>query len=135
MQEFTVTSKNFVGSIIFAYDETGFISKLEFKGELEEQHKMHVLKNIPWRVEHLGHYKTKTSYVAETTEITFVRFWDEYGNKKDKETAQKEWNKLTQAEQLKAIANIPRFKFDCHSRNVQLVYPCRYLSKKRFNDE
>jgi hypothetical protein len=73
--------------------------------------------------------------LEEVTEITFDRFWEEYGYKKGKVRAQAEWNKLPFDEHVMAIAKIKPYKFACQTHNHEMIYPERYLKHKRYTDE
>jgi hypothetical protein len=135
MREFAVTSKKFTGCITFGYDENGQLVKFLFDAIMDDAYVDFVRRNIPWTVDAVARYKSKTSTVTEITDISFERFWRDYDYKKGKDAAIKEWNKLKQGEQVKAIVRIPAYKFDINARNVAPVYPERYLKHKRFNDE
>lgn len=65
----------------------------------------------------------------------FDLFWESYGYKRDKKTAQMRWSKLKDAERKAAIAAIPDYKRDCQEHNRDMRYPSVYLNKRTWEDE
>ena len=65
----------------------------------------------------------------------FDLFWESYGYKRDKKTAQMRWSKLKDAERKAALAAIPDYKRDCQEHNRDMRYPSVYLNKRTWEDE
>lgn len=125
------------GFIKAGFDEHGALVKFENSAILTEQQWLHLYNpdNFPLIEQKFTALAGKRGKIEEVSELTFDRFWEEYGCKKGKIQAQKEWNKLSDDEKAKAIGRIKAFKFDCKAHNREQVYPERYLKHRRFDDE
>jgi len=65
----------------------------------------------------------------------FKAFWDAYGLKKDRLSAEAVWNRLSAADRRAAIAGIPAYRADCQRRGVAMKYAQGYLSHRRWEDQ
>lgn len=82
----------------------------------------------------IQNHQLTTSVISSNAGVSFETFWQAYGNKKSKPTAEKAWNKLTPEQQHSALDAIPAFKAsipDWHS----LPYPASYLNQHRWEDD
>jgi len=67
--------------------------------------------------------------------ISFVCFWDLYGNKKgDRAACEKKWGKLKDQEREKIMQTLPTFLKQIKDKQFQPL-PATYLNQKRWNDE
>ena len=91
-------------------------------------HKPYIWKPLTeWR-------KFKNVVITEIIlEINFEDFWNKYNFKRDRVNAEKEWNKLNEEERSKAYNYISRYKSNLGT--TAMVYACRYLKYKRWDDQ
>jgi uncharacterized protein YdaU (DUF1376 family) len=76
--------------------------------------------------------KEKADFKARSDE-RFILFWKEYGKYAGKQQSKTNWGKLTEAEQLAAIAYIPTYKLKQPDKTFRKD-PERYMSKKLWLD-
>lgn len=64
-------------------------------------------------------------------DLSFDRFWKEYGNKVGKKTmTENAWKKLSQADKMAALLFIPKLRTRKKLDGTQMPYPSTYLSQK-----
>lgn len=68
-------------------------------------------------------------------DISFDRFYDIYGVKKNRKRALAAWNKTSIEKRTLAILGIPKFKAAYLAKNWKLPLPEKYLSDERYTDE
>ncbi|MFK5950171.1 MAG: hypothetical protein QM500_15510 [Methylococcales bacterium] len=134
MKEFIFTSNQFIGYMKFGYDSEGVLAKFENNAILETQHQVYLSKNFPFAQSDLLKIVGKGK-LEDCTDLTFDRFWKEYGYKKDRDQAEKHWRKMSDEEKAKAISSIKRYKHDCRMHNRDIIYAVRYLKNRRYMDE
>lgn len=134
MREYIFTSRQFTGFMKFGYDAEGVLVKFENNAILDTQQLGYLSNNFPFDKQELPKIAGKGK-LEECTDLTFEKFWKEYGCKKDKVQAEKYWRKMPDDEKAKAISAIKRFKHDCKMHNREMVYPIRYLRNMRYMDE
>ena len=134
MREFIYTSRHFVGYMKFGYDAEGVLIKFENNAVLSTQQLLFLSRAFPFAQSDLVKITSKGK-LEECTDLTFERFWLEYGYKKDKDQAEKYWRKMPDDEKAKAISAIKRYKHDCKMHNRDIIYAVRYLRNMRYMDE
>lgn len=78
--------------------------------------------------------KNKQRPEGNSKPAKFDDFWQTYGNKKSKPTAEKAWDKLTPEQQHSALDAIPAFKASLPDWHA-LPYPASYLNQHRWEDD
>lgn len=68
-------------------------------------------------------------------EITFKEFWDAYGLKKDKMSAEGAWKRLSAKDRRAAFAGITPYREECQRSGVRMMYAQGYLNHRRWEDE
>lgn len=64
-------------------------------------------------------------------DLSFDRFWKEYGNKVGKKTmTENAWKKLSQADKMAALLFIPKLRTRKKLDGTQMPYPSTYLNQK-----
>jgi hypothetical protein len=134
MKEYLFTSQTFAGYLKFVYDSEGVLVKFENNATLNDTQLFYLSKNFPFAESDLAVVLDKGK-IQEVTDLTFERFWNEYGLKKDRIQAEDYWRKMPENEKAKAISGIKRYRFDCKANNRQMIYAVRYLRNKRYMDE
>lgn len=128
------TSNTFQGFLKFGYDAEGVLVKFENNAMLDDIQLRYLSVNFPFAQDELP-VKLNKGKIVECTDLSFERFWEEYGYKVDKIQAEKYYKKMPDNEKAKAIGAIKRYKFDCKKANRDMVYPIRYLRNMRYMDE
>ena len=134
MREFIYTSRHFVGFMKFAYDAEGVLVKFENNAVLSTEQLVYLSSAFPFAQADLLKITSKGK-LEDCTDLTFDRFWNEYGCKKDRVSAEKHWRKMPDDEKAKAIAAIKRYQYDCKNHNRDMIYAVRYLKNMRYMDE
>jgi hypothetical protein len=133
MQEYIFTSKVFTGHLKFGYRE-GILVHFENNGELNAIQIKYLSENFPVYIDQLERIKGESGKIEDVTDLSFEKFWEDYGYKVDKKQAEEFWKKMSKADRLHAISAIPRYKTQCRMKNRDLIYPIRYLRNRRYED-
>ena len=113
----------------------GKVVKLEGEPDFTDKFWVWFLKGKFDLEENISKVDSKSIKVERMT-VTFEIFWKKYDYKKDKQNAEKQWNKLKEEEQLAAYKGIDKYKRTCGGfGQPALVYPERYLKNRRWEDE
>lgn len=71
-------------------------------------------------------------------DISFERFYNAYafhgGEKRNRIRANKEWDKLTEADKAGAINYVKKYAVSCKNRGTGMKHPDTYLSNRTWND-
>lgn len=134
MKEYMFTSATFEGYLKFGYDSEGVLVKFENSALLDTIQLVYLSKNFPFSESELPE-KLNKGKIVECTDLSFERFWEEYGYKKDKISAEAHWRKMPDDEKAKAISAIKRYKYDCKKYNRDMIYAVRYFKNMRYMDE
>ncbi len=68
--------------------------------------------------------------------LSFADFWNTYAYKVgNKGKAEKLWHGLSDADRTKCFNSIARYKQHLANNNIDTLYPERYLSQRRFDNE
>ncbi len=65
----------------------------------------------------------------------FDKFWNMYGLKRDRVSAERAWRKLSKSDRRAAISGIQRYRDDCEARGISRMYAQGYLNHRRWEDE
>lgn len=140
MKQFVVTSTHFQGELLFKFDLNGRLIGFEVQAMLSEEQYGWFFANLPKsQAVLLGDWKrkSKTIKVAEVPlDLSFEAFYKKYAYKVgDKKKAQTLWAKLSDAEKALAITKIDSYNRYTERTQIAKVYPERYLSQRRFENE
>ena len=73
--------------------------------------------------------------VSKGKTIDFKAFWDAYGKKRDRQAAERVWQRLSARDRRAAVAGIPAYREACLRDGVAMMYGQGYLSHRRWEDE
>lgn len=95
------------------------------------------LARVPVRTEIIPELCGKTFFAdPEPSEITFAAFWEDYGNKQNKDRAYKFWMQLNEEDKIAALRAIPRYNRYLNMKpNIEKKYPDTWLKNRCWNDE
>jgi hypothetical protein len=137
--EYLLTSTQFEGSLSLKYDDKGWLNEFKLEAVLTDVQLKYFYDNLPRREELLStsYATSKTlSIVKVMKELTFESFWNAFNYKMGKLAAEKQWNKLNDADKLACMKSIKKYHGYLASKpGIEKVYPERYISKRRFEDE
>lgn len=138
MNKYIITSPRFAGEINVLYGVDNKLVFIDFmKCDLSDEQIDYFKTKLPVVytdrfMEAFG--QSKLTVIQEGFEVTFDDFWNRYNNKVNRLRAEKEWKKLSKADQVNAFA-----KYQMYERHLALnswkskAGPDRYL-KERFWD-
>lgn len=140
VNKYIVTSTEYEGEVVFGYHPVsellnGFYVKAEIT---EEQHSFFLSNLCQKEAEFLDKFRNSNLTVKKMpANLSFERFWSEYNYKVgNKKKAEDTWKKMTDADKVAALERIPAYKNWLSKKpNTDMVYPERYLSHRRFENE
>lgn len=138
MKKYTLTSPKFDGQILFGYNDSRVL--VYFNNETTMTFDQHawVLKKLPLGEDEIDPLSKKINGVlAEVPEdISFDRFWDDYGKKINLKRCKPLWAKLTEGEAMTAILRIPAYKAYLKRTNFRnTADPEKYLRDRYFETD
>lgn len=68
-------------------------------------------------------------------ELDFKMFWDAYGLKRDRIAAERAWKRLSAKDKAAALDGIERYRKDCRTRGISMMYAQGYINHRRWEDE
>jgi hypothetical protein len=137
----TVKRNGNEAALIVSYDADGMLQNIEVltPGLTSQQ--------IRWMVSVVEVNETEISCITAQypfvkvdeipMEVSFPIFWEVYGYKVGRLQAEREWNKLSRADQGRAIMQASRYHQWRKHKNPtpEALHPERYLKNRRFDDE
>jgi hypothetical protein len=136
MKKFALTG-SFTGVVYACYDENGVLCSLETsQAQLRSRQVEYIFRNAAIFFDELPQFlaTTKMKSVEVVEDVTFDMFYAAFGNKEGRKKAEAAWNKMSEAEQLKAYHYIPILKTKKQISGQALPYPASYLNQARWND-
>lgn len=137
-RKYILTSELFEGEIYFEFNLKGFLKVVkigEVKGMTKNVFEW-LWSNLPTDVDKIEEYQKKASNFKITevpTDLSFARFWKEYGNKVGKKTmTENAWKKLSREDKIKALLYIPKLQTKKKLDGTAMPYPSTYLNQKYF---
>ncbi len=124
MKKFIITSPKFNGEInvLYGLPEGEVPGKLQFidfmKCDLTEEQIRYFKERLPALYQEdltTAFGKSDLSIMESGYKVTFEMFWKRYPNKKNRQRAEKQWGKLSEADQVNAL-----FKFYLYERYCQM---------------
>lgn len=124
MKKFIITSPKFNGEInvLYGLPDGPMPGKLQFidfmKCDLNEEQIHYFKSKLPaFYTDKLAEAfgKSDLSIMESGYRVTFEQFWERYANKKNRLRAEKQWNKLSEADQVNAF-----FKFYLYDRYCKI---------------
>jgi hypothetical protein len=138
MSKYLIEFTRFNASAQVEYSE-GYLHSLVFdKGGLSEEHIKSFYLQVPWREIHVKEKWAKVQNVRVSDipeDLSFERFWEQYDHKLcKKERAKGIWNKMPDAERLKALNYIARYDQWLSAGTIAKRYADTYLNTKLWNN-
>lgn len=137
--KYILTSQEFSGEIFFKYNLKGYLSEVSFQDVKGLSRPVFdwIWNNLPTSVSKIEEYqkKAKNFKITEVpADLSFDRFWKEYGNKVGKKTmTENAWKKLSREDKVKALLYIPILRTKKTLDGTQMPYPSTYLNQRYFD--
>lgn len=135
-KKYIMTSEHFQGEVHFEYNLKGSLRGVQMVDIANMTGKifMWIWQNLPVSLTEMKDYiKNAGNFkIVEIPEdLSFERFWEEYGNKVGKKTmTQNAWKKMSQADKIACLLYIPKLRKIKASEGTQMPYPSTYLNQK-----
>lgn len=137
--KYLLTSTAWPGEIEIVYNDLQLlVSHDTSRADLSENQQLWFLKNLPrelCELQQLIDKSTSATLTEVKDEITFEKFWSRYDEKlrSSKKKALKVWNRLTEADQIKAYKFISKYEQSIPN-GVAKKYAETYLNVELWNN-
>lgn len=136
MNRYILTHAKMQGEVELGYASSGRLLLWHVRAELNQASYNKLLENIPTDEKHIDYYRKRGFNVKHLPpDLSFDVFWKLYDNKKSRLKAEKLWQKMTTAERMQAIEQIPAYNRFLTSKNMEKAFPDTWLRNKRWQDE
>ncbi|MES2238882.1 MAG: hypothetical protein V4497_01355 [Bacteroidota bacterium] len=110
------------------------------EGEISEAHSDWLFKKgkFPYLEEQIKEWQKKLKQLTiEVLEpdISFDALWNLYGNKVSRFDAQKAFNKLSQADQIKCFMAVPGYKKYVFKKGIGTAHLATFINRQYYNDD
>ncbi|MGV0854625.1 hypothetical protein ACTS95_08085 [Empedobacter brevis] len=135
-KKYIVTSDLFKGEVIYEYNLNGWL--ISFQNNAKDTVvgiAKFFYKNLPYTLDMMQEWleKAKSFKVEEVpADISFDRFWEEYGKHGTKSVAKKKYEKLKPIEQLSAFLHLPKERDKKKLDGTAMPYAETYINQKRW---
>lgn len=142
LRKFVYTSSHLVGEVTVGYDKVTDIlilfdlSKCEFS---DDQH-VAILRHFPFTLSELkilvGQDMDNRKLIEVVEIVTFQMFWDAYNYKtlSHKIKTERAWNKLSDADQIKAFQFILKYNKEIGKTGIAKMHAQTYLNSYLWNN-
>lgn len=137
MNKYLLTSKAFVGSVVFGYRD-GILTLFENDTEMTYEQIKWCAEHLPTHEEQLEELRRviKGSIQEVPPATDFDTFWQTYGKKINKKRCEPLWKKLTEADRALAIMSVRAYDgYLKRSNGRAKMDPENYLRKESFRNE
>ncbi len=137
MRQYSLTSTKFSGNIYFLYDDDGRIVNFHVDAIIDDAIYQWLCVKFPVKEDMLQPLVagSKTATLLQIpVEITFDMFWNAYGKKINRKRTEPLWDRLTDADKAKCLAQVKHYKAYLKRTGFRAaVDPDRYI-KDRYYD-
>ncbi len=144
MRKFSITSPSFSGEIFIEYNKFGVLhlidaSQTKFNEHWIQGFVVKVPKTIDAKATTLATFisTSRQTLIIVECYATFEAFWDKYDKKINKKRVEKLWNKLSEANKLRALNSI--VQYDKHLKYIETgrgkADPENYIRKEMYLNE
>ncbi|WP_291058990.1 MULTISPECIES: hypothetical protein [unclassified Empedobacter] len=135
-KKYIVTSDRFTGEVIYEYNLNGFL--VNFSVNISNTI-FGIVKffytHLPYNLDLMQMWldKAKDFKVEEVpADLSFDRFWEEYGKHGTKSVAKKKYEKLKPIEKLAALLHLPKERDKKKIDGTAMPYAETYINQKRW---
>lgn len=124
----------------FKYSLNGILKSFKILEDeiLSDEQLSWLKRHFPYKEATILQWKEKIiniEVLVGLPDLSFDAFWGLYNYKVGKANAQKQWNKLSEADKMNAIKSIKAYDGFIKRKQIAKVYPERYLKHRRFEDQ
>ncbi|MBV6442724.1 MAG: hypothetical protein EPGJADBJ_04446 [Saprospiraceae bacterium] len=139
MNKYVITFKGKSANvpITVAYGENGLLRSLDFGDQLlGEEAVRFCYARIPCTELELSELAYNCLIEPVPTDLSFNAFWEQYGNKQNKDRAYKFWTALPDADRIAALRAIRRYnQYLAQKPGIEKKYPDTWLKNRCWTDE
>jgi hypothetical protein len=134
MKKYVLTSPRFIGAVTFGFNEDNKLVFYFNESLMTAEQVTWLLGKMPHNDDQLNQLKTIIQGTIEEipADLSFDCFWDTYGQKINKKRCLPMYNKLSEANKLKAISNIKAYDAFCDRTGRYKADPENYLNKEYY---
>lgn len=131
---YIITSTKFTGELEVRFNTEGILNGFDVRALLEPGMLKYFIKNLPFEEVNIEVYKSPTVTIKPIPDdLSFEAFWKRYNYKVGhKKKAEQMWNRMTDAERMKALAWIHTYEQQLAFTKVAKMFPETYLFQKRY---
>lgn len=139
--QYILTSKKTALKIVFKYDFNGFLIGMEIEGVDDEKQLQYLFWNakfpFPYTEQLIDPVRKMGVFNIRQVEddLSFDRFWKDYGYKVSRKKAEKLWQKLSKAQKIKVFLHLPKYEAYLAYKHIEKAYPDTYLRNEKWDDE
>jgi len=136
---YTVTGTNTNIVWQFKYRLNGLLYQFKLiEGQLDEKQTnwLFIKGKFPYTEKQIQGWKAIKNFKIEVgkPDLSFDAFWESYNHKIKKSMSETAWKRLSQKDQMSAIAYIPTYDKYLHRKHVAKAAPSSYLNQKYWED-
>lgn len=135
-KKYIVKSELFTGEVVYEYNLNGFLINFSLNiSNTTTKVAMFFYSKIPYNLDLMQIWinNSKDLKVEEIpADVSFDRFWEEYGKHGTKSVAKKKYEKLKPLEQLAALLHLPHERDKKKKDGTAMPYAETYLNQKRW---
>lgn len=133
---YIVTSSEFTGSLTYTYNLKGYLTDFNINiNNTTVGVAQFFYQNLPFEVnliEQIKKMRPSIKVEEVPADLSFDRFWEEYGKHGTKSMAKKKYEKLKPIEQLAALLHLPRERDKKKIDGTAMPYAETYINQKRW---
>lgn len=135
MKKYVLTSPSFAGSVELGYDFNGHLVFYSYAAEMSEKQLQWFLPRLPKNEVELNGLKAvvKGELKEVPADLSFDAFWDKYDKKINRKRCEPIWKKLTDAQKMQALMNVPAYDSYLQRTGIGKAHPDNYLTREYFS--
>lgn len=141
MRKFVYSSTHLIGEVLLGYSENDLLVFFDLsKSQLTEAQHGSLIRNFPLTLSDLfalvAKDKENRKVIEVVDKVSFEMFWDLYDHKalSHKKKSIALWNKLSEAEQIKAYQHLNKYFYQIKLANTPKMYANTYLGSEIWNN-
>lgn len=136
-EKYILTAKSKNVAVELQYDLNGLLIEWKIIGDINKAQHQWLINRVPiYTADIAKSYKSQKFEIKKIpTDLSFERIWNEYGLKRKKQLALKKWQKMTEAQKVKALLHIPKYNNELKLSGTAKAHLLTYLNQEYYNDK
>jgi len=141
LRKFAYSSTHLIGEVLLGYSENDLLVFFDLsQAQLTEAQHETLIRNFPLSLSALRNLvaadKENRRLVEVIQKVSFEEFWEAYDHKalSHKKKSVVLWNKLSEAEQIKAFTHLTKYFYQIKINNTPKMYANTYLGSEIWNN-